>query len=227
MAAKILIVEDDIVLADLIGGFLENEGFSIAKVNDGVLALNQIRDFQPDVVLLDLMLPKVNGAQICIEARGFYSGFIIVITASGKCSDEEELLNYGADDYITKPVKGKVLVARIEALFRRNKLLGNNEKKDDNILTLEESSKRAFYNNQEIVLTNSEFDILHILYNDLGRIVSREKCCRFVRGIPYDSQDRAIDMRIAGVRKAFTRYGIEAYEIKTYRNKGYALVVKK
>ena len=116
---KVLIVEDDQEIARLTTLYLEAEGYNVSVVHDGNLALEAIRNTEPDLVLLDLMLPGLSGAQICRQAREFYNGIILVLTASADEMSEVSLFKFGADDYVTKPIRGHALLARIEALLRR------------------------------------------------------------------------------------------------------------
>ncbi len=116
---KVLIVEDDQEIARLTTLYLEAEGYSVSVVHEGNLALEAIRSIEPDLVLLDLMLPGMSGAQICRQAREFYNGMILVLTASADEMSEVSLFKFGADDYVAKPIRGHALLARIEALLRR------------------------------------------------------------------------------------------------------------
>lgn len=116
---KILLVEDDSEIARLTKMYLEAEGYLVTVVDNGLNALDSIKALKPDLVLLDLMLPGKDGAMICQEAREFYHGIILVLTATDDEMSEVSLLKFGADDYLTKPIKGNILLARIEAALRR------------------------------------------------------------------------------------------------------------
>lgn len=223
MGQKILIVEDDLIIAKLLKMYLSDEGYSTEIVSDGALAIDAIREYQPDIVLLDLMLPGMSGAEICQSARTFYNGMIIVITASADELSEVSLFKFGADDYVTKPVKANILLARIEAMLRRNPQIAASSG-INNSLRLDDDAKRAFFNGMEIKLTDSEFDVFSVLFKNYGHPVSREDCCKAVRGIEYKSSDRTIDMRVSGLRKKLQVSGLEHVVIKTIRSKGYALV---
>ena len=119
MGCDILLVEDDIEIAQMTKMYLEASGYAVSVIDDGSTALNEIQRTKPDLVLLDLMLPGKSGVDICREARQTYQGMIIVLTASEDEMCEVSLLKLGADDYLTKPVRGNILIARIEALMRR------------------------------------------------------------------------------------------------------------
>ena len=222
---KILIIEDDKVIARLIKMYLDAEGYTTELVFDGSMALDAIKTFAPDIVLLDLMLPGMDGVEICRQARAFYNGMILVLTASVDEMSEVSLFKFGADDYVTKPVKGNILLARVEALLRRSPY----QKKQSMCqlgFTVDSESKRAFYHTQELNLTPAEFDVFQLLYQNYETLVTREECCKLVRGIEYCSSDRTVDMRISGLRRKLLAHNVTEVMIKTLRNKGYMLVDK-
>ncbi|OLQ72990.1 hypothetical protein BIT28_06015 [Photobacterium proteolyticum] len=202
---------------------LSRKGYHIQVVYNGTQALEAIQSFQPDILLLDLMLPGLSGAEICRRARTFFDGLIIVITASIDEFSEINLLKYGADDYITKPIKANILLARLEARLRRMPAKETNHASKHK-LQLNNTSRRLLYNNREVKLTTSEFEVFSILYANFGHIVSREECCKAVRGIEYDRRDRTVDMRISCLRKNLQQHDIKDIVIKTIRNKGYVLI---
>lgn len=225
MTNTVLVIEDDLVISDLIKEYISEEGFLVHTVYDGLGAIEAITRLKPDVVLLDLMLPGVNGAVICQEARIFYKGPLIILTASVEQSSEIMLLKYGADDYITKPFKGEVLLARIDAILRRlDRRLSDSTTTSQ--VQIDTYSKRVFLGTTEINVTKSEFDVFEVLYNNIGNIVSRERCCRSLRGIAYSRHDRTIDMRISGLRKKLRTLKITNLEIRAIRNQGYVLIEK-
>ncbi|MFA0112631.1 response regulator transcription factor [Vibrio sp. 10N.261.46.E11] len=229
MKNTVLVIEDDLVISDLIKEYISEEGFLVYTVYDGLGAIEAITRLKPDVVLLDLMLPGVNGAVICQEARIFYKGPLIILTASVEQSSEVMLLKYGADDYITKPFKGEVLLARIDAIIRRLDRRLDRRLSDSTTTSqvqIDTYSKRIFLGTTEIIVTKSEFDVFEVLYNSIGNIVSRERCSRSLRGIAYSNHDRTIDMRISGLRKKLRTQEIVNLEIRAIRNQGYVLIEK-
>ncbi|WP_394145119.1 response regulator transcription factor [Vibrio atypicus] len=228
MNSKILLIEDDKDISQLTQMYLTAEGYEVHAIYDGSIAIETIQTYQPDLVLLDLMLPGKSGAEICSEARKFYSGMIMVLTAAEDEMSEVSLFKFGADDYVTKPVRGHILVARIEALMRRyqrqQKLEQASFVSDAHGIVINAQNQTAYYDHKPISLTNSEFEILQLLIENVGETVSREHCCRLARGIEYNVNNRSIDMRVSGLRKKLIQAEVYTAAIKTIRNQGYKLV---
>ncbi|MEN2270039.1 response regulator transcription factor [Vibrio diabolicus] len=225
----ILLVEDDSEIARLTKMYLEAEGYTVTVIDNGQNALETIKELKPDLVLLDLMLPGKKGAEICQEARKFYHGIIIVLTATDDEMSEVSLFKFGADDYLTKPIKGNILLARIEAALRRYRRQVDTveeEKLSRYGISLCLRRSQAFYLQKDIGLTSSEFEILELLMLNVDKPVSRESCCRLARGIEYCITDRSIDMRISSLRKKFSKAHIHTATIKTIRHHGYMLTGK-
>ncbi|HHF3017611.1 TPA: response regulator transcription factor [Vibrio diabolicus] len=225
----ILLVEDDSEIARLTKMYLEAEGYTVTVIDNGQNALETIHGLNPDLVLLDLMLPGKNGAEICQEACKFYHGIIIVLTATDDEMSEVSLFKFGADDYLTKPIKGNILLARIEAALRRYRRQVDTveeEKLSRYGISLCLRRSQAFYLQKDIGLTSSEFEILELLMLNVDKPVSRESCCRLARGIEYCITDRSIDMRISSLRKKFSKAHIHTATIKTIRHHGYMLTGK-
>ncbi|ACJ27219.1 Response regulator receiver:Transcriptional regulatory protein [Shewanella piezotolerans WP3] len=217
----ILVVEDDSSLAEWISDYLLDHGYSITVANQGDFALAMIAEERPDLVLLDVMLPVKNGFDVCKEARAFYTGPILFMTACVEDGDEIQGLDVGADDYLTKPIRPQVLLARIKALLRRAT--------DDNIkqklvfdsLTLNAAAKSVAIEQQVLDLNANEFDVLWLLALKVGTVVSRSDLIAELRGIEYDGFDRSIDIRISRLRKKLHEAKNQPYKIKTIRGKGY------
>jgi DNA-binding response OmpR family regulator len=222
---KILIVEDDAEISRLTAMYLEAEGYESKIINDGGDALAAIKDYRPDLVILDLMLPGLSGFEICKQARLFYQGPILVLTACDDEVSEVSLLKFGADDFLNKPLKPHVLVARIEALIRRSRVSNSeSEKTKHRKLHINTVNREVFLDGDILTLTGSEYEMLHLLDNNIGKIVSRDDCCRALRGIDYDFNDRSIDMRISALRKKLNDDKMPYKIITTVRNKGYMLL---
>ncbi|MCF7505696.1 response regulator transcription factor [Vibrio sp. L3-7] len=224
---KVLIVEDDQEIARLTTLYLEAEGYNVSAVHEGNLALDAIRNIEPDLVLLDLMLPGMNGAQICRQAREFYNGMILVLTASADEMSEVSLFKFGADDYVAKPIRGHALLARIEALLRRASPVITAqeiapEKQCD--IVINTTAQSATLYGQNLKLTSAEFEILNLLVNNISQVVTRDQCCQLFRGIDYAFNDRSIDMRVSGLRRKLRIHAKDKQLIRTVRNKGYMLV---
>lgn len=221
----ILIIEDDSEIARLTDLYLRSENYKTTIVSDGKDAVKSVEKLKPDLILLDLMLPNIDGYEICQQVRTFYQGPILVLTAKDDDMSEVSLLKFGADDYLRKPAKPHIMSARIEALLRRTKSVSNNEETQDSTkLLINQNMNLAFLNNEPVDLTTSEFELLVLLFENRGKTVSREDCIQGLRGINYDVTDRSIDMRISGLRKKLKDETQPYRIIKTIRNKGYMLV---
>ncbi|MCK7542874.1 response regulator [Marinobacter bryozoorum] len=235
---RILIVEDDERLADLTREYLESNGLLVSHENHGGNAVDRIRNERPDLVVLDLMLPGEDGLSICRRVRPFYDGPIIMLTARSDDLDQVVGLEMGADDYVAKPVKPRVLLARIRALLRRAASpTGPAEgevpatgSEDEPVrlqfsdLVVDRSMREAWLNNESIDLTSAEFDLLWLLARSAGRVLSREEIFTALRGIEYDGQDRSIDVRVSRIRPKIGDDPVHPRRIKTVRSKGYLFV---
>ncbi len=222
---RILLIEDDRKLAALTQEYLETHGFHIALLNSGHLATETIHTTQPDLVILDLMLPGKSGLDICREIRPTYSGAILMFTALDDDLDHLLGLELGADDYVIKPIQPRLLLARIHTLLRRvsKQPLTDAPPKIIHIgdLRINPLSREAHKAGQPLTMTTAEFDLLYILASHAGEIKSRDDILKSIRGIDYDGCDRSIDLRISRLRKKLGDDPIAPHWIKTVRGKGY------
>lgn len=225
---QVLIVEDDLRLAELTRDYLESNGLKVSLEGDGARAAQRIVDEQPDLVILDLMLPGEDGLSICRKVRNQYDGPILMLTARTDDSDQVQGLDMGADDFVCKPVHPRVLLARIHALLRRSDTTEPAAQESRRLvfgpLTVDNALREAWLNEQTIELTSAEFDLLWLLVTNAGRILSREEIFTALRGVAYDGQDRSIDVRISKIRPRIGDDPIHPRLIKTVRNKGYLFV---
>ena len=231
---RFLIVEDDERLAELTREYLESYGLTVGLETHGGAAVERIRSEQPDLVVLDLMLPGEDGLSICRRVRPQYSGPIIMLTARTDDLDQVLGLEMGADDYVSKPVKPRVLLARIRAMLRRvtenaqgqgGEVNGEEPARlQFNDLVVDRSMREAWLNDESIDLTSAEFDLLWLLASNAGRVLSREEIFTALRGIEYDGQDRSIDVRVSRIRPKIGDDPIHPRRIKTVRSKGYLFV---
>ncbi|MEC7816343.1 MAG: response regulator [Pseudomonadota bacterium] len=230
---RILIVEDDERLADLTREYLESNGLRVSLETHGGAAVERIRNEQPDLVVLDLMLPGEDGLSICRRVRPAYTGPIIMLTARTDDLDQVLGLEMGADDYIGKPVQPRVLLARIRAMLRRvdnTPVAGADGNAEEpvrlqfNDLVVDRSMREAWLSDESIDLTSAEFDLLWLLASNAGRVLSREEIFTALRGIEYDGQDRSIDVRVSRIRPKIGDDPIHPRRIKTVRSKGYLFV---
>ncbi|MFK0571973.1 winged helix-turn-helix domain-containing protein [Endozoicomonas sp.] len=226
---RILIVEDDERLATLTREYLENNGLQVSIEGDGGKAVERILSERPDLVILDLMLPGEDGVSICRRVRSQYYGQILMLTARTDDLDEVLGLEMGADDYVAKPVRPRVLLARVRALLRRAPAQVEEEPEVKNSLrfgslVVDNSMREAWLNDESVDLTSAEFDLLWLLCSNAGRVLSREEIFSQLRGIEYDGQDRSIDVRVSRIRPKIGDDPMHPRLIKTVRSKGYLFV---
>lgn len=225
----ILIVEDDRRLAQLTSEYLQAQGFIVQLESDGDRAVQRIIAEQPSLVILDLMLPGQNGFSICRNVRDGFQGPILMLTARTDDADQVQGLEGGADDYVCKPVRPAVLLARIKALLRRADGVAAHKQETPDVLkfgklTIDHARRSAFLADQYIELTGAEFDLLWLLAVNAGTPLSREVIFNELRGIEYDGVDRSIDVRVSRIRPRIGDAGEHPKVIKTIRNKGYLFV---
>jgi len=228
-AWQVLIVEDDQRLAELTREYLESNGLRVAIEGNGALAAARIVSEQPDLVILDLMLPGEDGLSICRKVRDRYDGPILMLTARTDDMDQVQGLDMGADDYVCKPVRPRLLLARIQALLRRSESVEpampeKPRRVQFGPLVVDNALREAWLYDGGIELTSAEFDLLWLLVANAGRILSREEIFTALRGIGYDGQDRSIDVRISRIRPKIGDDPEHPRLIKTIRSKGYLFV---
>lgn len=224
-STRILIVEDDARLAELVGEFLEDNGFSVDIEPNGSRAIERILDEDPDLVVLDVMLPGDDGFSVCRRVRPTYRGPILMLTARGDEIDQVVGLEIGADDYVAKPASPRVLLARIKALLRRGAQLdGQVDRLRFDDIVVDQSQRILTVGDDEVELTSAEFDLLWLLACSAGRVLSRQFILDSLRGIDYDGIDRSIDVRISKLRQKLGDDPKKPCRIKTIRGVGYLFV---
>lgn len=220
--ARVILVEDDERLATLTAQFLQSNDFDVDVITDGADAADAIIRTQPDIVILDVMLPNKDGFAICRSVRNEYSGPILFLTAKDSDFDQVKGLEIGADDYVIKPVEPFVLLARLNALLRRS---GESKANLEHItlgqLQIDKADRRVCLNKQEIELTSYEFDLLWALANHAGETQSREYIYKHVVGREYDGLDRSVDVRISRLRKKLGDNLEQPFRLITVWGKGY------
>ena len=224
---KLLLVEDDLKLAALVKEFLEKEGFIVDVEGRGDVGVKRILAEQPQLVLLDVMLPGLDGFAVCKQVRSEYRGPILMMTARGEEIDEVLGLEIGADDYLSKPVRPRILLSRIRALLRR--VSEASVVVSAAVITLGElqidpGNRIVRLHGDEVTLTSAEFDLLLFLAQRTGEVVTRDQIFEHVRGIEYDGLDRSVDLRIVRLRKKLGDDGKQPRLIKSIRGMGYLLV---
>ena len=227
-AIDILLVEDDRRLADLTAEYFEQNDLSVVIESRGDQALSRFAKVKPRIVLLDLMLPGVDGLTICRELRETFDGPILIFTARDSDIDQVIGLEAGADDYITKPVDPMVLLARTRALLRRVETFDKPNHTGGDIilggLRISPSAQEVILDGRHVRLTTHEFELLLLLARHAGTVLNRDDIFRNLRGIDYDGLDRSIDGRISKLRGKLGDSATLPTRIKTVWGKGYLLV---
>ena len=225
MNIRILLVEDDQRLAELTAEYLTKNDMTVSIEPRGDTAEARILAEQPDLVMLDVMLPGKDGFEVCRAVRTNYRGIILMLTARDEDFDQILGLEMGADDYIAKPVQPRVLLARIKALLRRRPTTDDtpleNEAMAFGQFKISQSTRTALLGVETIDLTTAEFDLLWLLASHAGNVLSRDDLLQELRGIGFDGLDRSIDARISRLRKKLNDDPENPTRIKTVRSKGY------
>ena len=227
MAYHILVVDDEKLIVKGIKFSLEQDGMKVTPAYDGEEALRYIKEEKFDLIVLDVMLPKMDGLEVCQQTREFSQIPIIMVTAKGEDMDKIMGLEYGADDYITKPFNILELKARIKAILRRRNSNKGIYKDAQNTLQvrkleLEFESRRVFIDGKETNLTAKEFDLLELFMENPGKVYSREKLLDTVWGYDYPGDVRTVDVHVRRLREKieenpsdpkyiFTKWGVGYY----------------
>jgi len=220
---KILVVDDEDDILELVGFNLSREGFKVISASTGEKALDLVRKEIPDLIVLDLMLPGIDGLEVTRRLKGYIESReipIVMLTAKGEEADIVTGLELGADDYITKPFSPRVLVARIKAVLRRKRqepALGEDVLRIHDIL-IHPGRHEVFVNEMPVKLTFTEFGILNFLARRPGWVFTRSQIVDAVRGDDYYVTDRSVDVQIVGLRK---KLGDAGKYIETVRGVGY------
>ena len=219
---NVILVEDDERLATLTSQFLVTNGFNVEVIYDGNDAAEQIIAQQPDIVILDIMLPNQDGFSICRSIRTEYLGPVLFLSAKDSDFDQVKGLEIGADDYVIKPVEPFVLLARLNALMRRNQnSLSSLESIRLGALSIDKADRHVSLEGKEVELTSYEFDLLWALASNAGQTQSREHIYKYVVGREYDGLDRSVDVRISRLRKKLGDNLEQPFRLITVWGKGY------
>lgn len=217
---KILVVDDELSILDLVTAYLENEGYDFRTAMDGRSGLKIARAYKPDIIILDIMLPEMDGIELLTELRRESDTYVIMLTAKSEETDKIIGLSVGADDYITKPFSPRELVARIKAALRR--MRGGTSRSDTSIivfkhLRIDLGGRQVWMDEELIELTAVEFDLLRILAENSGIVLSREQILEKVWGYDYYGEIRVVDVHVGHIRQKLGSEDI----IKTVRGVGY------
>ncbi|MCP4168149.1 MAG: response regulator transcription factor [Chloroflexi bacterium] len=226
MKPTILLVDDEPTIVELAEMYLEREGYTIVTAKDGLAALTQIQATSPDLIVLDLMLPELDGWEVCRRVRSNYDIPIIMLTARTDDIDKIVGLELGADDYLTKPFNPRELVARVKAVLRRTTYTVPAETKSDDLLVIEDVSidipaREVYVQGQLVALRSKEFDLLLVLFRHPGIVLSRDQLLDQAWGYEYYGETRTVDVHVAHLR---SKLGISQVAIETVWGIGYKLV---
>ena len=229
----ILLVEDDEPLAEWICDYLRLRDFQVTHTTRGDEAVGLIEQLDPDLVLLDGMLPGLDGLDVCKQVRPQFSKGIIMITARDEEVDEVLGLEMGADDFLVKPIRARALLTRINLILKRQQMAVTNQRQETieppkelrfGALTISQSTQLVTFDKQDLKVSSKEFELLWVLAVNAGEVISRDRLVTELRGFDYDGFDRSIDIRISKLRKKLGDDATCPYRIKTVWGKGYLFV---
>jgi DNA-binding response OmpR family regulator len=220
---RVLIVDDEPPIVELVRGYLARESFEVEAATDGPAAIETVRAWQPDVVVLDVMLPGLDGIEVCRRIRTFSDAYVIMLTARGEEIDRIVGLTVGADDYLVKPFSPRELVARVKALLRRPRRSVDDRRAIPTGLELDAARRRVAVDGQPVELTALEFDLLAVLARDPGVVVARQTLLDRVWGSEFIADDHLVDVHVANLRRKLGDDPAHPRFVETVRGVGYRL----
>ena len=223
---KVLIADDDVELCDLLLTYLRGELFDVTAVHQGDAIIESVERLSPDLLILDVMLPGLNGLEVLRQLRSFSQIPVLMMTAKGDDVDRIIGLELGADDYLAKPCNPRELVARIRAILRRSvtHLGTDTEKLEVGPLTLDMRTRQASFNENILEVTGVELTLLQLLMKESGSIISRDRLSEAVLNRPLSPYDRSVDVHVSNLRKKIAQHDDSRQWIVAVRGKGYQLV---
>ncbi|MBK5515784.1 response regulator transcription factor [Bacillus sp. TH11] len=225
MIPKILIVDDDPHIRELVSVFLEREGFQTYEAADGLDALRKIEEVRVEMAIIDIMMPNMDGFDLCYELRKYYDIPILMLTAKGETTQKVKGFGLGADDYLVKPFEPIELVLRIKALLKRYQITVSQSIQVGNVL-LNRKTFEVNVGEQTVTLPLKEFELLFTLGSKAGRTCSREQLIEDVWGYDFEGNERTLDVHINRLREKFQEE-LSKFSIRTIRGLGYRLEVSK
>ncbi len=224
---KILVVDDDTNICELLRLYLEKEQLRVLLAHDGVAALKVFQDSRPELVLLDIMLPQLDGWQVCREIRKFSNKPIIMLTAKGETFDKVLGLELGADDYVVKPFDAKEVVARVKAVLRRTAGIADGVVKEVNFdkLSVNLTNYELKVNGKKIDTPPKEMELLYHLANNPNRVYTRDQLLDEVWGFDYYGDSRTVDVHVKRLREKLEGVS-DKWELKTVWSVGYKFETK-
>ncbi|EIJ80178.1 two-component response regulator WalR [Bacillus methanolicus PB1] len=230
MEKKILVVDDEKPIADILQFNLKKEGYDVYCAYDGNTAIEMVEEIQPDLILLDIMLPQIDGIEVCREVRKKYEMPIIMLTAKDSEIDKVLGLELGADDYVTKPFSTRELIARVKANLRRHQQIASkpDEEEETNEITvgslvIQPDAYVVSKRGETIELTHREFELLHYLAKHIGQVMTREHLLQTVWGYDYYGDVRTVDVTVRRLREKIEDNPSHPIWIVTRRGVGYYL----
>ncbi|CAH1228260.1 Heme response regulator HssR [Paenibacillus allorhizoplanae] len=223
--APIMIVDDDPYIRELVRVFMMNEGFDVVEAEDGVEALKKLQTVQVDMVILDVMMPNMDGWKLCEELREHYDLPILMLTAKGETAQKVKGFELGADDYLTKPFEPLELAMRVRALLKRYKIASSQTIQAGD-LSMNRKTYEVTVGAESITLPLKEFELLYKLASYPGKTFSRDQLIEQIWGFDYEGNERTVDVHINRLRERFPEER-HAFRIATIRGLGYRLEVLK
>ena len=220
----ILVVDDEQSILNIVSAYLQAEGYTVHTATDGPGGLKAARAFKPDLIVLDIMLPGMDGIEVLQHLRRESDVYVIMLTAKAEETDKVIGLSVGADDYLTKPFSARELVARVKAALRRygqSGVIVENNILSFRRLRIDVGARQVWKDDQSIDLTTIEFDLLHALAEHRGRVLSREQLLERVWGHDFYGEDRVVDVHLGHVRKKVETDPTNPELIVTVRGVGY------
>ncbi len=227
-AAHILVVDDDDAVLDMIALTMEDAGFRVSTAGDGQVAWQAFLAECPDLVIAHLLMPQVDGLELCRRIRQDHATPIVIVTSRNEEMDEIVGFEHGADDYISKPFSNRVLLARVRSLLRRTNTpaTDSSEKRQAGDLQLDRNRREALYNATQLSLTVTEFDLLFVLLGLEGEVLTRDTLINEVYGLDVVVSDRTIYTFVKRLRRKLRDAGADPDPIETVRGVGYRYLVR-
>ena len=227
MTQKLLIIDDDVKLIELLSEYFQENGFKVSAILEGTHALETIQAKEPDLIILDIMLPGKNGLEVLKEIRTDFSTPVIMLTARGDDTDRIVGLELGADDYLPKPFNPRELLARIRAILRRRAPLPNHQEEvviQTGDMTLNRAARSLDIQGRDVELSTTEFNILQVLMKTPNTVLSRDQIMNLAQGKDFEAFDRSIDIHISKLRAKIEKDPSSPTRIKTVWGTGYMFV---
>jgi len=224
MNPTLLIIDDDAKLNRLLKDFLKDFGFDVVAATHPAKGLKKLKQASPDLVILDIMLPEMDGFEVCRAIRQTSNVPIIMLTARGEVTDKVVGLELGADDYLAKPFEPRELVARIQSVLRRSQQLSDNQILTFDRLTIDLDKRIALLDENPLDLTTNEFAALALLARNAGKVLNRDQILQELRGMDCDAFNRSVDIAVSRLRQKLKDHPKSPEFIKTVWGSGYVFI---